>query len=101
MAEVHLHPGDMRGAIVSLSAPQPPESWRWGGPGWRERSVAGRVAGIVLAVADPAAISRLWATIAGSSIRECTFVADQRSPGLTEIQLELDGALRTIRLDGR
>jgi hypothetical protein len=34
MAEVHLHPADMRGAIVSMSAPAPPESWRWGGPDW-------------------------------------------------------------------
>lgn len=31
--EVHLHPGDMRGAIVSLSRPQPPATWPWGGPG--------------------------------------------------------------------
>ena len=34
IAEVHLHPGDMRGAIVSLSRPEPAEAWRWGGP-WR------------------------------------------------------------------
>ena len=45
IAEVHLHPRDMRGAIVSLSVPQPAESWRWGGPGWegarRETAVTG------------------------------------------------------------
>src|SRR5437588_1233618 len=44
MSEVHLHPADMRGAIVSLSRPEPPESWRWGGPGWQDRSARGRVA---------------------------------------------------------
>src|SRR5947209_19192932 len=27
--EVHLHPEDMRGATVSLTRPEPPESWRW------------------------------------------------------------------------
>ncbi|HUE26081.1 MAG TPA: VOC family protein, partial [Solirubrobacteraceae bacterium] len=38
MAEVHLHPADMRGAIVSLSEPTPPDAWRWGGPDWQARS---------------------------------------------------------------
>src|ERR1700760_3315000 len=28
--EVHLHPSDVRAAIMSLSQPKPPESWRWG-----------------------------------------------------------------------
>ena len=40
--EVHLHPGDMRGAIVSLSRPQPPATWPWGGPGWQDRARARR-----------------------------------------------------------
>ena len=44
IAEVHLHPGDMR-AIVALSEPRPPASWRWGGEGWSERSVPGEVTG--------------------------------------------------------
>ncbi len=101
MAEVHLHPGDMRGAIVSLSAPEPPESWRWGGPDWRERAAAGRLAGIVVAVADADAVAQRWATIAGGPVPECSFVGHERSPGLVEIQLELDGARETIRLDGR
>src|SRR5919201_3054674 len=30
----HLHPSDVRGAILSLDRPEPRESWRWGGPGW-------------------------------------------------------------------
>jgi hypothetical protein len=32
IAEVHLHPRDLRGAIVSLSRPAPPTAWPWGGP---------------------------------------------------------------------
>lgn len=99
MAEVHLHPGDMRGAIVSLSAPQPPESWRWGGPGWKERAADGRVAGIVVAVDDPDAVSERWATVAGGPLPECSFVADQRSRGLVEIRLELGRGRQTIRVD--
>lgn len=34
IAEVHLHPADIGGAIVSLSQPSPAPSWRWGGPDW-------------------------------------------------------------------
>jgi hypothetical protein len=100
IAEVHLHPGDMRGAIVSLSAPDPPASWRWGGPGWRERAVAGRVAGIRIAVADPDAVSQRWTAIAGGPVPECSFVRDERSPGLVEIQLEVGDGFQSIRLYG-
>src|SRR5437763_3304913 len=42
MSEVHLHPAGMRGAIVSLSRPEPPESWRWGGAGGPDRGARGR-----------------------------------------------------------
>jgi hypothetical protein len=100
MAEVHLHPGDMRGAIVSLSRPEPPESWRWGGPEWSERAAAGRVAGIAIAVDDPHAVSERWEMVAGGPLPGCGFVRDERSPGLVEIQLELRGDRRTILLDG-
>ena len=57
IAEVHLHPADMRGAIVSLQRPSPPEAWRWGGPAWDERSAPLRLAGATIAVADPEAVA--------------------------------------------
>ena len=38
IAEVHLHPRDMRGAIMSLSEPRPLASWPWGGEGWERRA---------------------------------------------------------------
>ena len=41
IAEVHLHPADIGGAILALSAPQPPETWRWGGEGWSGRAAPG------------------------------------------------------------
>jgi hypothetical protein len=100
IAEVHLHPADMRGAIVSLSVPVPPGSWRWGGEGWSERSVPGRLTGITIAIPDPDAVSERWAAVAGGPLPQCSFVRDERSPGLVELQLELDGERRTIRADG-
>jgi hypothetical protein len=62
-ATVHLHPRDVGGAIVSLDAMQPPESWRWGGPGWRERSraeVATGLVGAVLEAPDPEKLALRW-----------------------------------------
>jgi catechol 2,3-dioxygenase-like lactoylglutathione lyase family enzyme len=67
----HLHPSDMRGAIVSLDRPDPPESWRWGGPGWIGRAgegAPGRLAGITVAVDDPEAIARRWARVLGVEV---------------------------------
>ena len=99
IAEVHLHPGDMRGAIVSLSSPRPPESWRWGGAGWRERSVPGHVGGVTIAVTDPEAVSERWSSVAGGVISGCVFVGDEHAPGLVEVRLERGGALRMLRPD--
>ena len=99
IAEVHLHPGDMHGAIVSLSAPNPAGSWRWGGPDWNARAVAGGVTGITVAVADPDAVGERWSAVAGGPIPGCGFTQDDASPGLVEVELELEGVPRTIRPD--
>jgi hypothetical protein len=101
IAEVHLHPADMRGAIVSLSVPQPAGSWRWGGEGWPERAVSGGVRGITIAVADPDVVSARWATIAGGTIPGCTFVHDHGEPGIINIELAIGGVLRTIHPGSR
>jgi hypothetical protein len=88
IAEVHLHPADMHGAIVSLSQPSPPGSWRWGGPGWSERSVGDRLlSGAVIAVEDPNAVASLWTSILGAPAPGVEFVADPREPGLVEIRI--------------
>lgn len=66
----HLHPGDMRGAIVSLDRATPPESWRWGGPDWTGRGgtgAPGRLAGATVAVTDPDAVAERWARVLGMS----------------------------------
>lgn len=96
ISEVHLHPGDMRGAIVSLSAPRPPSSWRWGGPNWIKRATPGRIARAQIAVADADAVARRWAEIAGGAVPECGFTPDASSPGLIEIELELGGESRSL-----
>jgi hypothetical protein len=100
IAEVHLHPADMRGAIVSLSMPQPAASWRWGGAGWSARAVPGGVTGVTMAVADPEAVSARWASVAGGPVPECRFVRDDRAPGIVEIELQVGGVRRTIHPDG-
>lgn len=94
IAEVHLHPSDVGGAIVSLSAPQPSSAWRWGGEDWPQRAVSGAVTGITVEVADPDAVAARWAQLAGGEIPGCLFVAGDR--GIVEIDLDLDGGRRTL-----
>ncbi|HEY2770671.1 MAG TPA: VOC family protein [Solirubrobacteraceae bacterium] len=86
IAEVHLHPADMHGAIVSLSEPRPKTAWRWGGPDWPARSVALRVDGVTLAVADPEAVAGRWSGVIGG-LPGITFIRDPAEPGLVEIAL--------------
>ena len=89
MSEVHLHPADMRGAIVSLSEPTPPESWRWAGPDWQTRSVPLRVCGARIAVADPETVAARWSRVLGASAARAGihFDADEQDRGPVEIIL--------------
>ena len=91
ITEAHLHPADMRGAIVSISQPVPPTSWRWGGPDWKGRSAPGRLAGVTVAVADPASTDDRWTQIAGE-LPGVEFIQDDAEPGIVAIQIERDGA---------
>ncbi|HYH62502.1 MAG TPA: VOC family protein [Solirubrobacterales bacterium] len=96
IAEVHLHPGDMR-AIVALSEPRPPTAWRWGGEGWIERSVPGAVKGLTVGVADPAALASRWESVGGGPIPGCRFEQNEGSPGIVAIELEVRGKHHAIR----
>jgi hypothetical protein len=89
IAEVHLHPADMRGAIVSLSAPRPPESWRWGGPEWPGRSAPLRVRGATVAVAEPDSVAARWEAVLGTepSAAGIRFAADEGERGPVEVAL--------------
>lgn len=93
--EAHLHPADVGGAIVSLSEPRPAGSWRWGGPGWPERSVDGKLLGLTVAVADAEAATDRWRGVAGGSV-PVNFAEDPAGPGIVGIELELDGRILTI-----
>ncbi len=64
----HLHPADMRGAIVSLDRSEPYGSWRWGGPEWAGRIASGapgRLMGATVAVGDPVAVAARWSQVLG------------------------------------
>ncbi len=90
VSEVHLHPGDMRGAIVALTQPNPPGSWRWGGPDWRERSVPLGVVGATIAVGQPVTVTARWMEILGAELEDVGLLvsADESERGLTEIVIE-------------
>ena len=117
----HLHPADMRGAIVSLDRSEPYGTWRWGGPRWTGRigaGAAGRLAGVTLAVGDPAAVAARWGEVLGVAASgedhpvllvdggEVRFetAASERAEGLVEIAVErpdeLPGGAEAIELGG-
>jgi hypothetical protein len=89
MAEVHLHPADMRGAIVSLSEPRPAGSWRWGGPDWDRRSAPLRLAGATVSVAEPEAVEGRWDAVLGAQTTAAgvQIAGGQPERGLVEIAL--------------
>jgi hypothetical protein len=118
----HLHPGDMRGAIVSLDRSQPYGTWRWGGPQWTGRTgsgAAGRLTGVTVAVSDPAGVAARGGEVLGVPVAregalavlrldgaEVRFeaAAEASAEGLLEIAVELAGEQRggheTIELAG-
>jgi Glyoxalase-like domain len=65
----HLHPADMRGAIVSLDRSEPYGTWRWGGPQWTGRTgrgAPGHLASITVGVSDPDAVAERWGSVLGA-----------------------------------
>jgi len=102
ISEVHLHPADMRGAIVALSAPKPPDVWRWGGPDWQARSAPLQIAGAEIAVRDPAAVQQRWETVLGAELAAAGihFTAADADQGLTAITIAGAQARGTLELGG-
>jgi hypothetical protein len=106
ISATHLHPADMSATIVSLDQSQPYGTWRWGGPQWTGRIGAGapgRLAGVTLAVSDPAVVAARWAEVLGLDVSggdrpvlclgggEVCFetAASECTEGLVEIAVEL------------
>jgi hypothetical protein len=72
---IHLHPRDVGGAILSLDWMDPPESWRWAGPRWREvvhTDVTRGIAGVELQAESPAAMARRWSEVLAAPAREAS-----------------------------
>jgi catechol 2,3-dioxygenase-like lactoylglutathione lyase family enzyme len=63
---LHLHPRDVGGAILSLDWMDPPESWRWAGPRWREcvrTDATSGIVGVEIEARDPVAMARRWGEV--------------------------------------
>jgi hypothetical protein len=100
ISEVHLHPADMEGAIVALSEPRPPGSWRWGGPDWRQRAAPGRVSGASVAVADPDTVAARWREVIGG-LPGVSFVGDAGGRGPIELVVPVaDGPREPVQVAG-
>ena len=87
IVDVHLHPGDIGGAIVALDRPEPPGAWRWGGPAWEGAVPAhepGGATGVTLQAEDAVGTAARWAHVLGAPIAE-----DGRT-----VPLDRDGAVR-------
>src|SRR4051794_8988447 len=89
----HMHPADLRGAIVSLDRSEPYGSWRWGGPEWTGQigsGPPGRLTGITVALGEPRAAAERWGEVLGVAVQ-----------GGEEPRLALDGAeVRFVPADG-
>jgi hypothetical protein len=100
----HLHPADMRGAIVSLDRSRPYGTWRWGGPQWTERigtGAPGSLAGITVAVGDPAAVAARWAEVLGVGLGETERGGETQGEDGTEGAEEKEGVGETRRIGTR
>jgi len=66
IAASHLHPRDIGGAILSVDRPDPPGSWRWGGPDWRARrgeDLVRAARGVVFQSPQPDRLAARWADL--------------------------------------
>ena len=65
----HLHPKDVRGAIVSLDEARPEPSWRWAGPAWTGGAPAnqpgGGIVSLTVATPRPEELAARWAAVLG------------------------------------
>jgi hypothetical protein len=101
IAGTHLHPADMRGAIVSLDHSEPYGTWRWGGPAWTGQVGAGapgRLVGITVAVEDPAAVAARWGEVLGVRVHGGDSGGDGGDGGAAEGRGGADEPV--LRVDG-
>jgi hypothetical protein len=87
----HLHPQDVRGAIVSFDTPVIEEAWRWAGPRWEKGAPPDlgllRITRVVVRVVDIDAASARWTALFGD--RDVRFEAAERTndEGISAVEL--------------
>jgi catechol 2,3-dioxygenase-like lactoylglutathione lyase family enzyme len=72
-ATIHLHPRDVGAAILALDWMDPPDSWRWAGPAWREHvrtDVVRGITGVELEADDWRALARRWSGVLGRPLAD-------------------------------
>src|SRR3954452_17922023 len=97
----HLHPADMRGAIVSIDRPIPAESWRWGGPDWTGKAgtgARGEIRGVEVAVPEPEAAAERWADVLGEPALVVSFVTGEDA--VTAVTVALGEQREDIEIGG-
>lgn len=70
---LHLHPGDVGGAILSVDRADTWGEWPWAGPEWRDhvgRGTVNEVLAVVIEADDPAAMSARWAQLLGCEVTD-------------------------------
>jgi hypothetical protein len=69
--DIHIHPKDVPGAIITLDHMVVPESWRWAGAEWIQKSPStlgpGRVTGATVSALEPAKLADTWAAALGTT----------------------------------
>jgi hypothetical protein len=77
---LHLHPGDVGGAIVSIDATDTWGEWPWAGPSWRDHIRTERVTdvlGVVVEANDPDDMAQRWSAVLGRPTDGCTITLDE------------------------
>ena len=98
---LHLHPGDVGGAILSVDQTDDWDAWPWAGPYWRDHihtGVVQRISAVEVQAESPLAMAERWSEVLGrqntdTSIAlddaEIRFVdaADGRGEGVSGLEL--------------
>ena len=108
-AAIHLHPRDVGGAILSLDAMTPHESWRWAGPEWKSHVKTDLVQAIVGAeveAEDPERMAARWSAVLGRPAKDDSIALDggrirfveasDRGEGVAAIEVEARDPARIL-----
>ena len=77
---LHLHPGDVGGAIVSIDTTDTWGEWPWAGPSWHDHVRTERVTdvlGVVVEANDPDDMAQRWSAVLGRPTDGRTIALDE------------------------